>query len=115
MNNLGTFWNEIRQNVEKNQNEISNDKNFYTKSLTKLIDSEKFWMEILRAEKWKCPGILVLHQNVDVPTELYSKMNTLGTFPMKLAENLRKLEMKHSMPKMYTPNPLLNCSTLARF
>ena len=50
MNNSVTLWNEIRQNVEKNQNEISNEKNVYTKSLTKSIDSEKFWMEILRAE-----------------------------------------------------------------
>ncbi len=56
MNNLGTFWNEIRQNVEKNQNEISNDTNLYTKSLTKLVDSEKFWMEILGAEEMEMPG-----------------------------------------------------------
>ena len=48
---LGTFWNEIRQHVERNQNEISNDKDFYTKYLTKSIDSERFWMKFLRSEK----------------------------------------------------------------
>jgi hypothetical protein len=46
INNLGTFWNEIRQNVERNQNEILTEKNVCTELLTKLSDSEKSWMEI---------------------------------------------------------------------
>ena len=46
MNNLGTFWNQIRQNVERNQNQILAEKNVCTEFLTKLSDSEKSWMEI---------------------------------------------------------------------
>ena len=46
MNNLGTFWNEIRQNVARNQNEILTEKNVCTEFLTKLSDSEESWMEI---------------------------------------------------------------------
>jgi len=46
MNNLATFWNEIRQNVARNQNEILAEKNVCTEFLTKLSDSEKSWMEI---------------------------------------------------------------------
>ena len=46
MNNLGTFWNGIRQNVERNQNEILTEKNVCTEIFTKLSDSEKLLIYI---------------------------------------------------------------------
>ena len=46
MSNLGTFWNEIRQNIARNQTEVLTEKNVCTELLTKLSDSEKSWMEI---------------------------------------------------------------------
>ena len=81
--------------------------------------TERFWKvldgNLGSRKKWECPDISVLHQNVDVPTKSYCEMNNSETFPMNLAGNLRKTKIKYSMPKMYTPNPLLNWSTLARF
>ena len=56
MNNLGTFRNEIRQNVARNQNEILTEKNVCTEFFTKLSDSEKSWMEIQGAEKMGMSG-----------------------------------------------------------
>ena len=46
INNIGTFRNEIRQNIARNQNEILTEKKVCTEFLTKLSDSEKSWMEI---------------------------------------------------------------------
>ena len=81
--------------------------------------TERFWKvldgNLGSRKKWECLDISLLHQNVDVPTKSYCEMNNSETFPMNLAGNLRKTKIKYSMPKMYTPNPLLNWSTLARF
>ena len=80
---------------------------------------ERFWKvldgNLESRQKWECPDISVLHQNVDVPTKSYSKMNNSETFPMKLAENLRKIKMKYSLPRLYTPARLLNWSIISRF
>ena len=73
---------------------------YQTERFRKVSDGPK--------KTWECSDISVLHQNVDVPTKSYSEMNNSEAFPMNLAGNLRKTKIKYSMPKMYTPNPLLN-------
>ena len=81
--------------------------------------TERFWQvldgNLGSRKKWECPDISVLHQNVDVPIKPYCEMNNSETFPTNLAGNLWRTKIKYSTPKMYTPNPLLNWSTLARF
>lgn len=43
MNNFETFWNEIGRQVEKKQNETFDNKNVYTKTLSKMNDFINFW------------------------------------------------------------------------
>ena len=59
-------------------------------------------------KNWKCSEISVPHQDVEVPTKSYRKMNNLGTFWNEIRQNVERNQNEISNEKIYTPKPLLN-------
>ena len=75
MNSVETFLNEIGQQVEKTQNKTFDNKNLYTKTLSKMNDLLDFWDGVAHSG-FSIRNIILINK---IKVFVYDGKNTLDT------------------------------------